>query len=88
MLRPIWKLTRTAQSGERIVIVDGPMVDVNLTDTNCASAAFIDFCKDVDAVHNRILIPKVINRGIKGLPLEWFDSYLSERKQLTMAKGI
>ena len=42
---------------------------------------FIDFAKAFDTVNHNILLNKLEAYGIRGLPLQWFASYLSNRKQ-------
>lgn len=42
---------------------------------------FLDFAKAFDTVSIPILLAKLESIGIRGLPLLWFQSYLSNRKQ-------
>lgn len=42
---------------------------------------FIDFKKAFDTVNHDILLGKLSSYGVRGLPLDWFTSYLSGRKQ-------
>ena len=42
---------------------------------------FIDLRKAFDTLNHSILIQKLNHYGIRGLPLQWFKSYLSSRQQ-------
>ena len=45
--------------------------------------AFIDLQKAFDTVDHKILLSKMNHYGIKGIPYEWFKSYLTNRQQFT-----
>lgn len=51
------------------------------------SALFIDITKAFDTVDHDILYDKLWLAGIRGLPLNWFSSYLSERVQRVSIAG-
>ena len=50
--------------------------------------AFIDLSKAFDPVDHQILIKKLQYYGIKDTALEWFKSYLSNRKQYISSQDI
>ena len=44
---------------------------------------FINLQKVFDTVDHKILLSKINHYGIKGIPYEWFKSYLTNRQQFT-----
>jgi len=45
---------------------------------------YLDLQKAFDTVSHKILLQKVNNYGVRGIVLDWLNSYLSGRKQFTV----
>ena len=54
---------------------------------NFACGVFIDLKRTFDTVNHTIMLHKLEHYGIRGIPLQWFKSYLTDRKQYVSVCG-
>ena len=59
------------------------MIRSALDNDQFVCGVFIDLQKVFDTVDHKILLSKKNHYGIKGIPYEWFKSYLTNRQQFT-----
>ena len=59
-----------------------------LNNNEIAVGVFLDFKKAFDVVNHDILLLKLNKMGIKNANLQWFRSYLKDRKQYVMVNNI
>ena len=62
-------------------------VKKTMEDKKYGCGVFIDLKKAFDTVNHEILLQKLEHYGIRGVPLLWFKSYLSNRKQFVHLNG-
>ncbi|MBY0580283.1 MAG: reverse transcriptase family protein, partial [Rickettsiales bacterium] len=63
-------------------------IRVALDSGNFACGVFVDFQKAFDTVDHEILLSKLNYYGVRGISLQWFKSYLSDRQQFVTLNGI
>ena len=60
----------------------------SLDEGNYVFGIYIDLKKAFDTVQHQILLYQLQHYGIRGLAFQWFESYLSKRKQFVVVNNI
>lgn len=77
---------RKQHSTEHALIYTLNNITQGLEDGEYVMNIFLDFSKAFDLVDHTILLGKLHHYGIRGTPLNWFRSYLSNRKQVVKVR--
>ena len=59
----------------------------DMDDRKYSMGIFLDLSKAFDTLNHDILLSKLHHYGVRGIALEWFKGYLSERTQFTVFNG-
>ena len=59
---------------------------IDSNETICS--IFLDLSKAFDAFNHQILLQKLYRYGIRGVPLQWFKSYLESRTQYAEIENV
>jgi len=63
-------------------------MQTTLDSNKVALGLFIDLKKAFDTVDHQILSERLDSAGIRGIPLLWFQNYLSNRKQFVFVNSV
>ena len=78
---------RTGHSADHALICLTETIKSSLDKSRVGCGIFIDLQKDFDTVNHNILLNKMKHYGIRKTALNWFNSYLSNRKQFVCVNG-
>ena len=73
---------RSRHSTETTLLDTTNQLLVNMDKGLISGILFLDLKKAFDTVHHEILLSKLERYGIRGKTLQWFRSYILERKQM------
>ena len=62
-------------------------INTSLNQNECCVGIFMDLSKAFDTLDHGILLHKLSHYGIRGIALNWFQNYLSDRNQFVCVNG-
>ena len=71
---------------QAILELQDRLLDI-LNNKECCIGIFMDLSKAFDTLDHRILLKKLSHYGIRGIALDWFQNYLSDRCQYVSING-
>ena len=78
---------RSSHSTDRAVVSLTESIKSSLDHNRLGCGIFIDLQKAFDTVNHDILLRKMEHYGMRGISLQWFTSYLNDRKQFVSVNG-
>ena len=81
ILHPLQFDFRKKHSTQHTLISVTETIKKSIDNGKFGCGIFIDLKKASDTVSHTILLKKLEHYGIRGIPLKWFESYLSNGKQ-------
>ncbi len=78
---------RTGHSTDHALVSLTENIKSSLDNNRFGCGIFVDLQKAFDTVNHDILLHKLEHYGIRGIALNWFKSYLSNRKQFVSVNG-
>ena len=79
---------RRKKSTAQAILDNVQFIYDNLDRGDLVASFFLDFQKAFDCVSHNILLSKLSTYGIRGITLEWFRSFLTNRKQFTSINNV
>ncbi len=83
-----WRCSDVQYSTDHALISLTESIKSTLDKNKFGCGIFIDLQKAFDTVNHEILLSKLEHYGIRGIALNWFQSYLSHRKQFVSVNGF
>ena len=78
---------RSGHSADHALVSLTESIKSSLDNNRLGCGIFIDLQKAFDTVNHDILLRKMEHYGMRGIPLQWFKSYLNDRKQFVSVNG-
>ena len=87
ILHPLQFGFRKKHSTQHTLISMTETIKKSIDNDKFECGIFIDLKKAFDTVNHTNLLKKLEHYGIRGIPLKWFESYVSNRKQYVSVNG-
>ena len=88
ILQPLQFGFREKKHSQHTLISMNETIRKSTDNGNFGCGIFIDLKKAFDTINRSILLRKLEHYGIRDIPLQWFHSYLSNRRQYVPINGL
>ena len=79
---------RENYSTEQAILELTDNLKMKIDSNEAICSIFLDLSKAFDTVNHQILLQKLYRYGIRGVPLQWFKSYLESRTQYAEIENV
>ena len=79
---------RKNYSTEQAILEHTDNLKMKIDNKEAICSIFLDLSKAFDTVNHQILLKKLYRYGIRGVPLQWFKSYLESKTQYVEVENV
>ena len=71
-----------------VLILKKKILNEHIDSGNVVFSLCRNFCKAFDFVNHEIMLSKLNSCGVRGITLEWFSSYITNREQYACINNV